>query len=218
MPKLPEKFEDWTPPWVANGTEFDADAAAKLIFNVKRELETTQETHASKVADLQGQLEAKDGELTQAQAKVNELSDAQIEDAEERRRVQEERRWERIEAALLGKKPEGGEQEGKGGVTESDRLRAALKHGLSEADAARLVGNTPEELLADAESFKKRLNGESGDDPDAGGDDVGYDGGSDNGEMPSGVPGRMGYRTNLGGSLGGRSFDPAKERDSMPRR
>ena len=37
------------------------------------------------------------------------------------------------------------------------RLRAAIKHGLTEAQAARLSGTTPEEIMADGEAYAKEI-------------------------------------------------------------
>lgn len=37
------------------------------------------------------------------------------------------------------------------------RLRAAIAHGLTEAQASRLAGNTPEEILADGAAFAQEL-------------------------------------------------------------
>lgn len=49
------------------------------------------------------------------------------------------------------------EQKAQVAMLESARLRAASAHGLTEAQAKRLVGSTPEELDADAASFAKEL-------------------------------------------------------------
>ncbi len=49
------------------------------------------------------------------------------------------------------------EQAAQAAQLESARLRAASKHGLTEAQARRLVGSTAEELEADAQEFAKEL-------------------------------------------------------------
>jgi hypothetical protein len=49
------------------------------------------------------------------------------------------------------------EQAAQAAQLEAARLRAASVHGLTEAQAKRLVGSTPEELEADAKEFAKEL-------------------------------------------------------------
>lgn len=49
------------------------------------------------------------------------------------------------------------EQAAQAAQLDAARLRAATVHGLTEAQAKRLVGSTPEELDADAKEFAKEL-------------------------------------------------------------
>lgn len=220
--KMPATFEDWTPPWEKNGTEFDAETAAKMIYNLKREIETEGEKASAAKADLQARLDAANTALTEATGRVNALEDEKITDAAERQQVQFKREMEGLrdefKQMLLGSRAEAGSGEqpegsaGTQGVTSEDRLRVALATGLTEQQAARLVGNTYEELLADGRSYARDMGIASGE------DDLRYDDPSDDGEMPSGVPARQGFRTDLGGNSGRQSFDPAKERDLLGRR
>lgn len=217
MPKLPATFEDWTPPWVEKGTEFDADVAARLVYNLKREIEVEQEKANTAKADLQAKLDAAIKERDEKASKVNELEDEKITDERERERVQFKREMDELKQLLLGDraKPEGqGQEQGQqgAGVTEADRLRAAMAAGLTEEDADRLRGDTLEELRSDAQKMAERLGIGPAD------DHLRYDGASDDGEMPSGVPARQGFRTDLGGNSGGQSFDPGKVRDILGRR
>ena len=149
--KLPEKIEDWTPPWETRGVEFDADEAKELIFNLmtaeqklkgeksaltvavteaKSELATVQAQMADKPKDEA----AKDQEISALRTKVTKLeADGRPDDRK-----------------LI------------------DRYEVALEHGLSKRDARRLVGDTVEELEEDAAEFAERLgigkeSGEGGD-------------------------------------------------------
>jgi hypothetical protein len=220
-------LEEWKAPWEKNGTEFDADTAKKLIYNMERNAATKAEEHRAKVEELQTEITTVKGDLETSKAKVNELEDAKITDAAERARVQTERELKEMRELLekaITPQP-AGQQTGteQTGVTEVDKLKAAMRYGLSEEDAARLVGTTKEELDADAKKLGVRL-GTVLDDTDSFGDDaygqggqgVRYDDGSEHGEMPSGVPARQGHRTNLGGAAAGRAkFDPAKEAGAL---
>ncbi len=47
MSKLPDRFEDWTPPWKAKGEALDEDQAARLIYNVTKEREREEDAHAA---------------------------------------------------------------------------------------------------------------------------------------------------------------------------
>lgn len=226
-------FEDWTPPWVKNGTEFDADKAAKLIYNMERNAHTATAKHKTDLEDLQTKLTTAETKVTEAQSKVNELEDAKITDAQERANAQLKRELSE-QRQLLEKliNPESGQPAGQQqtGVTDADRELAGLRKGLTSEQAKRLQGTTMEELEADAARFATEL-GLAGagderqdfleDDDLLGrrGHESGYDGDSDNGEMPRGVPARQGFRTNLGGNVGSRGKpNPAKERDLIPRR
>lgn len=54
------------------------------------------------------------------------------------------------------------EQTAQAALLDAARMRAATIHGLTEAQARRLVGSTPEELEADAKEFAKELGTTNG--------------------------------------------------------
>jgi len=80
MAKLPA-FDQWTAPWEKNGTEFDADAAKKFIYDLHKDVETkTDEIKIEKgkardaetaKSELQTQLDAK---ISGEQGEAAELS------------------------------------------------------------------------------------------------------------------------------------------------
>lgn len=226
--------EEWKAPWEKNGTEFDADTAATLIYNMERNAFTAAQSHKEALESVQSELTTVKGELETSKTKVNELEDAQIKDATERANAQLKRQVEEL-TGLVQKivNPEPGQPAGtqqQTGVTESDKELAGLRKGLTSEQAKRLQGSTMAELEADAERYAADLGiaGAGDERQDFVGDDdlfrrprrdSGYDDGSDNGEMPRGVPSRQGHRTNLGGSAGSRGNpNPAKERELLPRR
>ena len=142
MPKLPEKIEDWLAPWesqTGGNTEIDPDRLKRYLFGILQDKEKAQhraETSESKVTELEGKLteKSREGE-TETDRLKRELKEAQ--------------------EAAKNSKPDSGELL---------RLRVALKKGLSDAEVARLVGNTEEELSKDADELLKLL----GRDPDKG--------------------------------------------------
>lgn len=209
MPEFPS-YEEWKAPWEKNGTELDAEKARKLVYKQERQAAIDAQKHEDEKAALQGELDKAKTDLQEKASALTKLQDEQIEDAAERARVQQERFQEQMLEAIRGAKQEPAEQENKG-ATEADRLRAALKLGLSERQAARLQGSTYDELLEDGRALLEEIGLtpiESG---------VGYDVDGDMSGMPSRVPSRGGFRTDLGGSVGSQAFDPAKERDLIGR-
>jgi cell division septum initiation protein DivIVA len=127
MPKLPE-FKDWQAPWEKNGTEFSADVAKKLIYDLHRDTE--------KLTDEKSELKGQVGEL---QAKVTEAERANETEAEKSARERKELEDKLASAATKD--------------LDITRLELALEHGLTKSQAKRLVGSTPEELQADAEEL-----------------------------------------------------------------
>ena len=144
VPKLPEKFEDWTPPW--GDGEFDADKAATLIFSSLKNVEKLKDEKASartalteaetKLSDAEAKLAAKPGEESAKDAKITELT-------QELTKLRNDGRPE--------------------DVSRITRLEVAIEHGLTAKDASRLVGETPEELAEDAAELAERLGGKQND-------------------------------------------------------
>lgn len=142
MPKLRDtKFEDWTRPW--KDDEFDADKAAKLIYDLKVDKETLQE----KVTTVTGERDQLKSEI----------------DSKAREGESEMDRLKRENEELKGKV-----ESGASASLETMRLRAALKAGLSADHVGRLIGTTQEELDSDAETLKKSFgsSGKQQDDTD----------------------------------------------------
>lgn len=204
------KFEDWQAPWEKSDTDFDADAAKKAIYKLTRQAHIDAEKHQQELTTVRGELETEKGAKADLQKKVNEAEDAKITDAQERANAQLKRELAELKELITGgAAPEAGkEKETPQGVTEADRLRVALELGLTEKQAGRLQGATLEELRTDGQAYAEDLGLEV--------DPMGYDDGQgDPSGMPSRVPSRSGYRTDLGGGGGSRTFDPAKERDTL---
>lgn len=135
MPKLP-KFEDWQAPWVKNSTEFNADVAAKLIYDKTKDVEDLKEAHATQVETLTT-------ENTALKAKITEAERAKMTDAEKAAAEKAE-----IEKKLV----DAGDKD-----LDVARLELALDHGLTKSQAKRLVGKTRDELTADAVELAKDL-------------------------------------------------------------
>lgn len=136
MAKLPDKFEDWTPPW--DEDDFDADKAARRVFNTEKKLETAK----ARNAEL-------DTELNEAKTKLvaAESANSGKNDSEKDAQI-----------ATLSQKVQ--ELEAKGRPEDQrtiERLQVANDYGLSAKDAARLVGDDREALEEDAKDLAKRL-------------------------------------------------------------
>lgn len=160
MPKLPEKYEDWTAPW--GDGEIDPDKAGRLLFNAltnveklkvdKSDLRDKLSESETKVADLEAAATAKPGDEGAKDAQITELT----------RKVQK--------------------LEKDGRTQDQDLLRryeAAMEHGLTAKDAKRLVGDSLDELLEDAAELAERLGTGKKDD----------EGDGDGGTPPRRLPG-----------------------------
>lgn len=124
------KFEDWTPPWGSDEANFNAEKAAKRIYDLLSDKEASKAKHETALAELTEKHKA-------AQAKVNEYETANLSEVEKLRRELEQAK----EAAPQGDN------------LELARLRIALNKGLTESQVKRLIGNSEEELLADADAY-----------------------------------------------------------------
>lgn len=149
--KLPAKFEDWTPPW-ANGT-FDEDVAAKGVFNALKAAETAKEQVAT--------LTAENSTLkTELQTATDGLATARSTDADKDAALNALKATNRE----LEKVAAEGRPEDRQTIT---KLQVAMKAGLTDPrDAARLVGETEEELTEDATGLATRFGistGQTGD-------------------------------------------------------
>jgi hypothetical protein len=130
MPKL-APFADWKAPWETAGTEFNAELAKKRIYDLLSDKEVAAEKHTTEVAALT----TKNTELQKAVDEVNSKN------------LTEAQRLEKEKKDLENKLTARETADEKLKVT---RLELALEHGLTKAEAKRLVGSTEEELKADA--------------------------------------------------------------------
>lgn len=201
------KFEDWTPPWEKRGEDFDADTAAKFIYNLQRDADAEKAKRTKLEADHQTEVTKLTEERDELQGKVTEHEEAELSEVERLRK-----QVERLQA-----KPDTSSTKKDGDNLEAARLRIALNKGLTEKQAARLVGDTAEALEADADAYIEEhgLSGsgdenEPGEDPDDNGTGF-YNDNAGGGEMPSNRPKvRGGLRGGFGPSGGGGSDDPSK--------
>jgi predicted RNase H-like nuclease (RuvC/YqgF family) len=139
------KFEDWQAPWEKSGEDFDEARAKGLIYSLSKDKHEASEKFA-----------ALKTERDDLKTKVDEVARKDETEVERlRREVQE--RDEKLQ------------QRGNDDTNiEVLRLRVALKKGLSETQAKRLVGKTEEELEADADDLLASFggSGSSGSDDD----------------------------------------------------
>lgn len=146
-------FDEWERPW--KDDEFDAEKAAKLIYNLHKDkerlttsvttLKAEKATLQDEYDDLQDTVETSAGTATGGaqdadQAKIDAAVKAALAAAGVAPKSRKEQRKE-SEAASGGTN------------LDSVRLEIALDMGLTKAQAKRLVGSTREELEADAEAY-----------------------------------------------------------------
>lgn len=158
MPKLPEKVEDWTAPWeTATGeTEIDKDKLKRYLFNLLGDKEKLQE-RLTTTSDERDELK----KAADAKAREGETAEQKLE--REKKELEA-----KLEAATKGGDPDQ--------AKENLRLTVAIEKGLNSAQLKRLIGNTKEELLADADellkSFGSHGKSEEGEGGEEGGDGV----------------------------------------------
>jgi hypothetical protein len=138
--KLPDKIDDWTPPWEKSGKTFDAEVAKGLIFVL---MKSEQALKAARAA-LDAELVTVRGELGDATAK---LSTKPVDNGEKDAELSTLR-------ATVAKLTKDGRPEDQSLIS---RLRVASDHGLTAKDAERLVGDTEDELTEDAIELAERL-------------------------------------------------------------
>lgn len=145
MAKLPEKIEDWTPPWEKNGEEFDAEMATTLIFSLEKAGEKLKADKSTalrekrevedELAGAKSKLSAKPGDESAKDSRITELSN-ELDALRKDGRPDDAKLIEKYEVALeVG--------------------------GLSLRDAKRLVGDDRDELAEDAADLAARFSGGS---------------------------------------------------------
>lgn len=159
MSKLPD-FADWRRPW--KDGDLDEEKAAKLVYNLKVEVEKEKEKVDKSATDLSA-LQVKLDEATESLA---EAAAGTGKDGESSTVVELKRQVRQLE------KEKGAVDPATQG--QIDRLEIALKVGLTLANAKRLVGETRTDLEADALVLAKDLGIDvagSGDEGDEGSKD-----------------------------------------------
>jgi hypothetical protein len=151
---LPDKYEDWRlPEWLTNGEDIDPDRVGRLIFNARKEEEK-----------LKGQISDKDTEITQLKSDVADAKASKAGTDEDAQNELKTLRKKVTELEGAGSKARPQDQK------RIDQLEVALSLGLSAADSKRLVGETREEIEADAKTFAKdhgiEVPGDGGNDDD----------------------------------------------------
>ena len=160
MSKLPA-FADRKWPWTQG--EVDEEKAAKLIYDLRADLEKATEKKTTDKTEI----DRLTGELQEAKAAVEAAATAEpAKDAEIGRLTRQVRELE-TKAGEISPVAQ----------LQIDKLEIALSTGLSKSQAQRLVGKTREELEADAKEYAKDLGIETP--------------GEDDGETPSGPPQRQ---------------------------
>lgn len=137
------KFEDWKRPW--KDEEFDADKAAKLIYN----LHVDKQDLSAKIEAKDAELEEVEAELEETTAKVTALEDKDLPEIDRLKRENERLR----NGEAKPKKESKAKAEDDDADLLAEKYRIALEKGLSAKDARRLVGKTVEELEEDADAF-----------------------------------------------------------------
>lgn len=130
MGKLPDRFEDWTPPWGENDEDCDAKEAARLIYNARKGEEKAKAAKATEVATLQEKLD----DALASKAGTDEETQNELKDLRKKARE--------LEEAAKAPRPEDQRR--------IDQLEVAIEKGLSLAASRRLVGSDREEIEADA--------------------------------------------------------------------
>lgn len=128
------KFEDWKRPWKEE--EFDAEKAAKLIYNLHKDKEALAEAKTTLTTERDA-----------LQTKVTEFEDKDLSEVEKLRKENE-----RLKNGT-GPKPEPKAPAADGDDLEKARLEIALEKGLTLKEAKRLAGSTREELESDADDY-----------------------------------------------------------------
>ena len=143
MPKIPAKFEDWTPPWGEG--EIDPDVVARLVYNLQlAEQDLTAERKALKTEN-QTLTEANEVFKAASEESAKSHDDATKKAvAEVRAELEKERDQAKEELAKVKR--------------ESDLKEVRIQFpALEEKDLNRLHGDDLDALLEDAKEFAERL-------------------------------------------------------------
>ena len=136
-----DKFEDWKAPWEKDGSEFDAEKAKKLLYNLYGDKEA-----------LEAKVKTVTGERDTFKTKVDEFETKDLSEIDRLKRENEQLKSKPVEDTET--------------KLENARLKLAIDNGLTVAQARRLIGTTPEELEADLPNLLEDLGPRKSDQKD----------------------------------------------------
>lgn len=156
MPKPLPAFEDWKAPWENSEEDFDADRAKRFIYDLMNEKvrhQNLRDRQKATIAELREEIDAGEGLSSKKERGEDTSKDRASSDAA------------------------GQDRDSSDLAHENDLLKVRLETGLSEKAARRLVGDTYDELLADAKDYMQEHGIATSDDGEAGdGEDQGDEG------------------------------------------
>lgn len=132
MTALPE-YQDFKAPWEKSGSECDPEKAKRFIFTLQKQNE-----------GLEAKVTTVTAERDEFKGKVDEIVRKDETEVERLKRENEELKAKPAETV---------------DSTEVLKLRVALKKGLTETQAKRLIGATETELEADADALVESFGG-----------------------------------------------------------
>lgn len=137
MGKLPS-FDEWTRPWKAG--ELDEEAAARLVYNARKSEQEAKESLSTAKAELETVRSDLDAERVRKAEPDPEVQDQLKALLKENRE---------LKTATGSARPED--------QRKIDQLTVALELGFTATQAARLQGDTYDDLLADGKVLAKDL-------------------------------------------------------------
>lgn len=134
------KFEDWQAPWERSGKELDPAKVKGLVYSLSKEVAEGKEKHEAALTSVTTERDT-------LKAKVEEHETKDLSEVDRLKRENEKLKEQRQQ---VKDKPD---------AVNLDvvRLELALEHGLTKAQAKRLVGGSAEDLAADAKEYAKEL-------------------------------------------------------------
>lgn len=137
------KYEDFKAPWEEAGEEVDAEKAKKLVYNARK-----AEHEATEKVKERGEKLSEAEEALKVYKKAEEEAKRANETETDKIKRERDEALEALEKAKTAK-PE---------KTRNELvLEIALEHKLTKTQAARLVGDTEEDLQKDAKALKEEL-------------------------------------------------------------
>lgn len=153
---MPKKFEDWTPPWVSKGEDFDEEQASRLIFNLetdKEKLGTQKAAVATERDTLSTQVTTITAERDQLQDKIDQA--ARAGETPEQKAERLEREIAALKANPAAGKPDADKATGNAALKLEVAMDADDNITAKQAKtlASFIQGSTKEELEESAKTF-----------------------------------------------------------------